>query len=64
MSNFSEIPTLSELEEYLRLPQSMLVPFMVALQNKELSHRTQRPANFAFLAIICFLVFALEIPSG
>ena len=41
-----------------------IVAFMVAWRHKELSHRTLRLANFAFLAIICFLVFALGIPSG
>ena len=41
-----------------------IVAFMVAWQHKELSHRTLRFANFTFLAIICFLVFALGIPSG
>ena len=41
-----------------------IVAFMVAWRHKELSHRTLRLANFAFLSIICFLVFALGIPSG
>jgi hypothetical protein len=41
-----------------------IVAFMVAWRHKELSHRTLRLANFAFISIICFLVFALGIPSG
>jgi hypothetical protein len=41
-----------------------IVAFMVAWRQKDLGHRTLRLANFAFLAIICFLVFALGIPSG
>jgi hypothetical protein len=41
-----------------------IVAFLVAWQHKDLSRRTLRLANFAFLAIMCFLVFALGIPSG
>ena len=41
-----------------------IVAFMVAWRHNDLSYRTLRLANFAFLAIICFLVFALGIPSG
>ena len=41
-----------------------IVAFMVALQHKELSHRIPRLMNFAFLAVICFAVFAFGIPSG
>lgn len=40
------------------------VTFLVTLQLKELGHRLLRLVNFAFLAVICFLVFALGLPSG
>ena len=41
-----------------------LVAFFVALQLKDLSHRLPRLIKFAFLAVICLLVFVLGIPSG
>ncbi len=41
-----------------------VVAFLVAWQHKELSYRWLRLVNFAFLSVICFLVFALGIPSG
>lgn len=41
-----------------------IVAFFVALQHKELSYRLPRLLNFAFLAVICFVVFAFGIPSG
>ena len=41
-----------------------VVAFLVALRLKELSHRLLRLVNFAFLAVMCLLVFALGIPSG
>jgi hypothetical protein len=41
-----------------------VVAFLVAWQHKDLSQRTLRLVNFAFLAVVCFLVFALGIPSG
>ncbi len=41
-----------------------LVAFFVTLQLKDLSHRPLRLMNFAFLAVICLLVFAFGIPSG
>jgi hypothetical protein len=41
-----------------------LVAFFVALQLKDLSHRLPRLIKFAFLAVVCGLVFALGIPSG
>lgn len=41
-----------------------IVAFFVALQHKELSYRLPRLLNFAFLAVICFAVFAFGIPSG
>ena len=41
-----------------------VVAFLVAWQHKDLSQRTLRLVNFAFLAVMCFLVFALGIPSG
>ncbi len=40
------------------------VAFIVAWQLKDLSHRPFRLALFAFLAVVCSLVFALGIPSG
>jgi hypothetical protein len=41
-----------------------LVAFFVALQLKDLNHRLLRLMKFAFLAVVCGLVFALGIPSG
>jgi hypothetical protein len=41
-----------------------LVAFFVALQLKDLNHRLPRLLKFAFLAVICLLVFVLGIPSG
>jgi hypothetical protein len=41
-----------------------VVAFLVGRQLKGLSHRSLQLAGFAFLAVICFLVFALGIPSG
>jgi hypothetical protein len=41
-----------------------VVAFLVALRLKDLSHRLLRLVNFAFLAVMCLLVFALGIPSG
>ena len=40
------------------------VAFIVAWQLKDLSGRPFRLALFAFLAVVCLLVFALGIPSG
>jgi hypothetical protein len=40
------------------------VAFVVAWQNHDLSHRSLHLVSFALLAIICFMVFALGIPSG
>ena len=40
-----------------------VVAFLVARQMKELGGRTSRLAAFAFLAIMCLLVFALGLPS-
>ncbi len=41
-----------------------VVAFVVARQQKDLSHRAMRLAMFAFLAVMCLLVFILGIPSG
>jgi hypothetical protein len=41
-----------------------LVAFFAALQLKDLNHRLPRLMKFAFLAVVCGLVFALGIPSG
>jgi hypothetical protein len=41
-----------------------VVAFLVAARHKDLSHRLLRLVNFAFLAVMCSLVFALGIPSG
>ncbi|GMR06792.1 MAG: hypothetical protein BMS9Abin25_1416 [Gammaproteobacteria bacterium] len=41
-----------------------IVAFLVAWQHRDLSHRSLRLVNFSFLTVICFLVFALGIPSG
>ena len=41
-----------------------VVAFLVAWRLKDLSHSVLRLVNFAFLAVMCFLVFALGVPSG
>jgi len=43
--------------------QSM-VAFIVALQHKKLEHRLPRLVTFTFLVFMCFIVFAVGIPSG
>src|SRR5210317_107884 len=40
------------------------VAWVVAFQERNLRRRSQRLSTFAFLAVMCFLVFALGIPSG
>ncbi len=40
-----------------------VVAFRVAWQLKEQSHRILRLANFAFLAVVCCLVFVMGLPS-
>jgi hypothetical protein len=41
-----------------------VVAFLVAWRLKNLSYRLLRFVNFAFLTVVCLLVFALGIPSG
>jgi len=41
-----------------------IVAFVVAWQDRNLHHRSLRLVTFAILAVVCFLVFALGIPSG
>lgn len=41
-----------------------IVAFFVARQLKDLGRRSLRLATFASLAVVCFLVFTLGIPSG
>ena len=41
-----------------------VVAFVVALQSKQLPRQGLRLAEFASLAVICLLVFALGVPSG
>jgi hypothetical protein len=41
-----------------------IVAFIVALQTKQLPKRGFRLFTFAFLTLVCFLVFALGVPSG
>ena len=41
-----------------------VVAFIVARQQKELDRRPLRLVTFAFLAVMCLLVFVLGIPSG
>jgi hypothetical protein len=41
-----------------------IVAWVVALQEQNLERRPLRLVTFAFLAVMCFLVFALGIPSG
>jgi hypothetical protein len=40
------------------------VAFTVALQSKDLARREPRLFGFAFLALVCLLVFALGLPAG
>ena len=40
------------------------VAFVVARKQKQLKHRNARSALFAFMAVVCLLVFILGIPSG
>ena len=40
-----------------------VVAFIVAWQLKDLPKRTLRLTSFAFLAVMCLLVFALGLPS-
>jgi hypothetical protein len=41
-----------------------VVAFIVAWQKKDLAGRSLRLATYAFLAVMCSLVFILGIPSG
>ena len=41
-----------------------IVAFVVAWQQKDITRRSLRLLTFAFLAILCLLVFVLGIPSG
>jgi len=41
-----------------------VVAFTVAFQSKKLPKRRLRLFTFAFLALVCLLVFALGVPSG
>ena len=41
-----------------------VVAFVVAWQMKDLSRRLMRLVTFAFVAVMCFLVFMFGIPSG
>jgi len=41
-----------------------VVSWVVAWQMRDLRHRQLRLVTFAFLAVMCFLVFTLGIPSG
>jgi hypothetical protein len=41
-----------------------VVAFVVAWQEKELNRKSLRLAGFAFLSVMCLLVFVLGIPSG
>jgi hypothetical protein len=40
-----------------------VVALIVAWQRKYLPKRTQRLTSFAFLAVMCLLIFALGLPS-
>jgi hypothetical protein len=41
-----------------------IVALVVAGQDKTIPSRKLRISSFAFLALMCFLVFALGLPSG
>jgi len=41
-----------------------IVAFVVAWQQKDITRRSLRLLTFAFLAVLCLLVFVLGIPSG
>jgi hypothetical protein len=41
-----------------------VVAFLVARELENLSHRVPKLVHYAFLAFMCFLVFAIGVPSG
>jgi hypothetical protein len=41
-----------------------VVAFLVARELEDLSHRVPKLVHYAFLAFMCFLVFAIGVPSG
>ena len=63
-TNVNEIITYASRAFALYYLLQCVVAFLVAWQQKELNHRSLRLATFAFLALMCSLVFVLGIPSG
>jgi hypothetical protein len=63
-SNVNEIIAYASRAFALYYTLQCAVAWFVAWQEKTLDRRPLRLANFAFLAVMCFLVFALGIPSG
>lgn len=63
-ANVNEIITYASRAFALYYTLQCAVAWVVAWRDKNLPHRTVCLVRYAFLAVICFLVFALGIPSG
>ena len=63
-TNVNEIITYASRAFALYYTLQCAVAFVVAWQDRKLHRRSQRLSTFAFLAVMCFLVFALGVPSG
>jgi hypothetical protein len=63
-TNVNEIIAYASRAFALYYVMQCVVAFVVAWQKKELNRRPLRLAMFAFLAVMCLLVFILGIPSG
>jgi len=61
--NVNEIIAYASRAFALYYTMQCLVAWVIAWQERELSRRRQRLALFALLAVMCFLVFALGLPS-
>ncbi len=63
-TNVNEIITYASRAFALYYLLQCVVAFAVAWQKKELNRRPLRLATYAFLAVMCSLVFVLGVPSG
>jgi hypothetical protein len=63
-SNVNEIIAYASRAFALYYMLQSVVAWIVAWQTKDLAHRPLRLITFAFVAMICFFVFTLGIPSG
>jgi hypothetical protein len=63
-TNVNEIIAYASRAFALYYVMQCVVAFVVAWQKKDLNRRSLRLAMFAFLAVMCLLVFILGIPSG